>query len=153
MDKPRPPVFGEIITPLFAPITVRIEYDDKHKDFTVRWACGKEFVRDDTDEVWKWIQTNIKGKPYTAKIGYPPHMAILTQKRARWYFCHEVPFAVDTELMTNETVGGGEETSNATAPASIGAGSKRKRGARVEDSQHSTWRGDCEKHLCAPVKA
>ncbi|MCK5292745.1 MAG: hypothetical protein KAR39_12115 [Thermoplasmata archaeon] len=88
--------------PLFAPITVRIEYEDKHKDFTVRWAYGKEFVRDDTDNVWNWIQSNIKG-PYATRIGYPlTQMAMLTQKKARWYFGYEVPFAVDAEPTANE---------------------------------------------------
>ena len=120
MDKPRPPVFEDPIIPLFAPITVRIEYEEKHKDFTVRWAYGKEFVRDDTDKVWNWIQSNIKGKSYTAMIGYPlTHMAVLTQKKAMWYFGYEVPFAVDAELMASETVGGREEASNMTAPASM----------------------------------
>lgn len=90
-------MFTEPMMPLFAPITVRVEYDDKQKDFTVRWAYGKEYVRDDTDKVWNWIRTNIKGAPYTAKIGYPLYMVKLTQKKARWYFGHEVPFAVDTE--------------------------------------------------------
>ncbi len=101
--KPRPPTFRGPVIPLFAPITVRIEYENKHKDFTVRWAYGKEFVRDDTDNVWNWIKSNIKGEPYTAMIGYPlAHMAMLTQKKARWYFGYEVPFAVDAEPTTNE---------------------------------------------------